>query len=226
MQREACVITGRMFSPERPPEPLPGADPVEATRQVLLRGVGAEIADSFPGVTRLGGQIVAALYLADGPLSMDELCAIVKRSKSNVFGNLRNLEAAGIVEKQRAEGQRFDVYALRGRYPDVVIGAYLGRLRRVVADKRALSQRALALLGDARGKEADGLRIRLQELSRKYDRFGALFEALLPGADGPFDLEALLDAVPSSVMTALAPMVRRAASVVAVVTKARARRRT
>src|SRR5215831_18546716 len=122
---------------------------VNASRQALLEGVGAEISASFPGITRLGGQVVAALYLADGPRSMDELSSELGRSKSNIFANLRGLEAAGIVERRREPGARFDTFALRGKYPDVVIGAYLGRLRRVVADKRQLSRRALELLGDA-----------------------------------------------------------------------------
>ncbi|HWL88504.1 MAG TPA: MarR family transcriptional regulator [Polyangiaceae bacterium] len=184
---------------------------VATAQRALLEGVGAEIAASFPGVTRLGGQIVAALYLSDGPVSMDELSLSLGRSKSNIFGNLKHLEAAGIVERQRVSGERFDAYGLRGKYPDVIIGAYLARLRRVVADKRALSQRALALLGDARGKEADALRTRLHDLSRKYDRFGVLFEAVLPGIDGPFDLEAFLDAVPVTVISVLSNVARRVA---------------
>src|SRR5438445_12812535 len=87
------------------------SDPVAVARGALLEGVGAEVAASFPGITRLGGQIVAALYLAapetgtpsaaQGPgstgRSMDELSAELGRSKSNVFANLRALEAAGIV---------------------------------------------------------------------------------------------------------------------------------
>jgi len=194
-------------------------DRVALAREAVLEGVGDEIAASFPGVTRLGGQIVAALYLSDSPLSMDELSADLGRSKSNVFGNLKSLEAAGIVERQRAAGERFDLYALRGKYPDVVIGAYLARLRRVVADKRALSQRGLHLLGDARGDEAEALRTRLHDLSRKYDRFGAIFETLLPGIDGPFDLEALLDAVPTSVIQALAQITRRATGLIAAARK-------
>ncbi len=193
----------------RSPRSSPDADSVAVAQRALLEGVGAEVAASFPGVTRLGGQIVAALYLSEGPVSMDELSLTLGCSKSNVFGNLKNLEAAGIVERQRASGERFDTYALRGKYPDVIIGAYLARLRRVVADKRALSQRALSLLGDARGKEADALRARLHDLSRKYDRFGTLFEAVLPGVDGPFDLEAFLDAVPVTVISVLSGLARR-----------------
>src|SRR5499427_4401180 len=146
-----------------------GGNRVGVARQALLEGVGAEIADSFPGITRLGGQIVAALYLSDVPRSMDELSSELGRSKSNIFANLRGLEAAGIIERRREAGARHDSYTLRGKYPDVVIGAYISRLRRVVHDKQALCRRSLGLLGDAQGPEADALRTRLDDLSRKYD---------------------------------------------------------
>src|SRR5208282_771118 len=144
----------------KPSEPA-GDDRVAAARHALLEGVGAEIAASFPGITRLGGQVVAALYLAEGPRSMDELSVELGRSKSNIFANLRGLEAAGIIERRREAGARHDSYTLRGKYPDVVIGAYISRLRRVVHDKQALCRRALGLLGDAEGGEADALRSRL-----------------------------------------------------------------
>ena len=132
--------------------PAPSVDPrVAAARQALLEGVGAEIAASFPGITRLGGQVVAALYLADSPRSMDELSLELGRSKSNIFANLRGLEAAGIIERRREAGARHDSYTLRGKYPDVIIGAYIARLRRVGHDKQILSRRALGLLVDAEG---------------------------------------------------------------------------
>jgi DNA-binding transcriptional regulator GbsR (MarR family) len=186
------------------------SEPVAVARQALLEGVGAEIADSFPGITRLGGQIVAALYLSDEPRSMDELSLELRRSKSNIFANLRGLEAAGIVERRRETGARYDTFALRGKYPDVIIGAYLTRLRRVVADKRQLSRRALELLGDAQGAEADALRHRLSTLMRKYDRFGLIFQEVIPNAEGPIDLEALLDTLPGTVLKALAAVAKHA----------------
>ncbi|WP_437589158.1 GbsR/MarR family transcriptional regulator [Sorangium sp. So ce1000] len=176
---------------------------VAAARQALLEGVGAEIAASFPGITRLGGQVVAALYLADEPRSMDELSQELGRSKSNIFANLRGLEAAGIIERRRESGARHDSFALRGKYPDVIVGAYLGRLRRVVQDKRALARRALALLGDAQGAEADAMRSRLDDLSRKYDLFADLMEQLLPSIDGPVDLERLIAQVPEAMVRSL-----------------------
>jgi DNA-binding transcriptional regulator GbsR (MarR family) len=185
-------------------------DPVRETRRTLLDGVGAEVVASFPGITRLGGQIVAALYLSDGPQSMDTLSEMLGRSKSNIFSNLRALEAAGIVEKTRSRGSRHDVFALRGPYPDVIIGAYLAKLRRVIADKQDLSARAMRMLGNARGTEADALRTRIEALGRKYEKFGIVFEELMPAMDGPIDLERLLALVPVKLLRAVGAVTRRA----------------
>ena len=187
-------------------------DPVSATRRTLLDGVGEEVAASFPGITRLGGQIVAALYLSDGPQSMDTLSEMLGRSKSNIFSNLRALEAAGIVEKTRTRGSRHDVFALRGPYPDVIIGAYLAKLRRVIVDKQELSARAMRMLGNARGPEAEALRKRIDALGKKYERFGIVFEELMPATDGPIDLDALLSHVPTKLLRAVGALTRKALS--------------
>jgi len=194
-----------MSSP-RAPKPT---DQVALARRTLLEGVGEEVAASFPGITRLGGQIVAALYLADGARSMDELSAELGRSKSNIFANLRGLEAAGIVEHHREAGARHDRYRLRGKYPDVVIGAYVARLRRVVADKRTLVRRAREMLGEAQGPEATGLRAKLDALGTAYDRFADVFE-MLPPMDGPLDLAAILDGLPRVALDAVVSVIRRA----------------
>jgi DNA-binding transcriptional regulator GbsR (MarR family) len=182
---------------------------VAEAQAAVLDGVGREIAASFPGITRLGGQIVAALYLADDPLSMDELSSMLGRSKSNIFANLRGLEAAGIVERRRASGSRHDSFGLRGKYPDVVVGAYIARVRRVVVDKVNLCNRALAILGDAKGAEADALRAKLTSLQRKYERFATVFE-MIPIGDGPIDFETVLDGLPSTVLGTVAGIARRA----------------
>ncbi len=183
---------------------------IAAARRALLEGVGREVAASFPGITRLGGQIVAALYLAEGPRTMDALASELGRAKSNVFTNLKALEAVHIVERHREPGARHDLFGLRGAYPDVIVGAYVARLREVVVDKRSLVQRSLELLGDARGPEADELRRRLDDLGRKYSLFGELFDRLLPGLDGPIDLEALVRKIPPQVVSTLAAVARAA----------------
>jgi DNA-binding transcriptional regulator GbsR (MarR family) len=184
-------------------------DPVALARRTLLEGVGAEVAASFPGITRLGGQVVAALYLADGACSMDALAAELGCSKSNVFTNLRALEGAGIVERQRPSGLRHDVYALRGKYPDIIVGAYLARVRAVIDDKRALTRRSLAILGSARGKEADALRAQLETLARKYDRFGEVYDALMPVVGAPIDIEAIIEKIPPRLLKTVGSITRK-----------------
>ncbi len=175
---------------------------VERARAELLEGVGEEIASSFPGITRLGGQVVAALFLSERGLSMDELCDQLGRSKSNVFTNLKGLEGIGIVRRRREAGARHDIYELKGPYPDVIVGAYITRLRNVVSDKRQLSRKALATLGDAKGPEADVMRARLDDIMRKYDLFAVLM-ADLPEIDGPVDLARVLAQIPPELLEAL-----------------------
>lgn len=194
-------------APQEAPE---ATDRLEAARRVMLEGVGTEIAASFPGITRLGGQIVAALFLSEPAKSMDELCEELGRSKSNIFTNLKALEAAGIVERRRGHGMRHDLFGLRGPYPDVIIGAYIARLRRVVGDYRALTDRSLKLIGEVKSPQADALRARLRELHRKYELFGRLFALFGPEIDGPLDLEAVLGAMPSAVLRRFADMARSA----------------
>lgn len=196
-----------MVKPAKAAEGARDREAVQRARAAMLEGVGREIAASFPGITRLGGQVVAALYLADRALSMDELAEELGRAKSNVFANLRALEAAGIVERTRATGKRHDAFALRGKYPDVIVGAYIARLRQVVHDKVSLSERALGLLGDARGAEAEALRVKLTTLLRKYQRFAEVYERF-PLPAGPVDLERVLDAVPMEMLLAVAETLR------------------
>ena len=198
--------------PLAPPPTCPDGQPDRVTlaRRALLEGVGAEVAASFPGITRLGGQVVAALYLSDTPHSMDSLAAELGCSKSNIFGNLRALRSAGVVERRREPGSRHDMYLLEGPYPDVIIGAYVDRLRRMVFDKVALSDRALAILGDATGTEADALRERLVVLRRKYALFGDIFQKVLPAVEGPIDLERLLSRVPLGVFDAITELAKDA----------------
>jgi hypothetical protein len=92
----------------------------------------------------------------------------------------------------------------------VIVGAYLTRLRRVVSDKRELVVRSLALLGDAQGPEAEALRERLNDLGRKYALFAQVFDKLLPGLEGPIDLERMFGALPSALLGTIAELARAA----------------
>jgi hypothetical protein len=66
------------------------------------------------------------------------------------------------------------------------------------------------LLGDASGPEADALRRRLDELGRKYALFARVFDQLLPGLEGPIDLERLITRVPAQVFATIGKLARAA----------------
>jgi DNA-binding transcriptional regulator GbsR (MarR family) len=156
-----------------------------------MASVGSEVSAFFPGVTRLGGQIVAALHLAAEPRSMEELANELGCSKSHIFANLRALEVAEIVERLRPKGRRHDAYRLRGPYPDVLLHAYLPRLRRVVQEMDANCTDARQKLGDATGPEATMLRARLDHHANQCALLAELVQALPPFAT-PTDLAALV----------------------------------
>ena len=135
---------------------------------------------------------------------MDDLAEELDRSKSNIFANLRG--ARGRRDRGAAAattGARSDQFALRGKYPDVVVvGAYLpARLRLVVADKVKLCTRApSSMLGDARGRrgrrpprEAIGT---LAEEVRALRRSSSTSSS--PRSTARWTSKALIEALPTS----------------------------
>ena len=93
-----------------------GPTGVTRDRALFVELIGQEISAIWGNVTRLGGQCVAALYLSSAPRSMDDLASELGRSKSNVFTNLRALEALGIVRRVRVAGTARDHFELAAPY--------------------------------------------------------------------------------------------------------------
>lgn len=65
----------------------------------------------FWGFPRAMGAIYGALYLAEEPLSLDELAVQAEISKGAVSTNVRALEQLGMVHKHLRVGERKDYYA-------------------------------------------------------------------------------------------------------------------
>ena len=141
---------------------------------------------------------------------MDELSAELGRSKSNIFANLRGLEAAGIVEHHREAGARHDRYRCAASTPTWSSARTSPGCGVSWPDKRTLVRRSREILGDARGPEAKALRAKLDALGGTYDRFAELFD-MLPTLDGPLDLEAIVNGLPRVVLDAVVAVIRRAA---------------
>jgi HTH-type transcriptional regulator, glycine betaine synthesis regulator len=81
---------------------------LEETRRRFLESL-SRIAE-FWGYPRAMGALYAALYLAPGPLSLDELVTLVGLSKGSVSTNIRALEQLGMVRRELRWGDRKDYY--------------------------------------------------------------------------------------------------------------------
>jgi DNA-binding transcriptional regulator GbsR (MarR family) len=165
----------------------PSGAEARAERAAFVDVVGTEISAIWGNVTRLGGQCVAALYLAGEPRSMDDLAAELGRSKSNVFSNLRALESLGIVRRVRIVGSQRDHYELAGDYPDVLVVAFARHLSRALHDKSREIQRIADRLETLEGPRS-GPAERASRLSSTYASASEIIEALVPRGGQTSDL--------------------------------------
>lgn len=77
-------------------------------RDNFVEGVG--YLASTIGLSRVIGQLYAALFLSDEPLCLDDMADTLKISKGNASVNIRELEKLGVVKKVWVKGSRKDFY--------------------------------------------------------------------------------------------------------------------
>ena len=83
--------------------------PLDQARTVFAEGMGAASATS--GVlSQLQGRIFGVLFLADHPLSLDDIAEGLQISKSNVSINIRNLIEWHLVRRVTVRNSRRDHY--------------------------------------------------------------------------------------------------------------------
>lgn len=82
------------------------------------------------GRSRVGGQLIATLLLADAPLSLDELAARLAVSKASVSINARELERYGVAVRVSFLGDRRDHYVIAPDLPANTMRERLASLRR------------------------------------------------------------------------------------------------
>jgi DNA-binding transcriptional regulator GbsR (MarR family) len=183
---------------------------VLAHRRAFVDVVGTEISAIWRNVTRLGGQVMAALILWDEPRSMDDLAEELGRSKSNVFNNLKALEALGIVRRVRIQGSARDHYELAGDYPDVLVVAFARHLSHNLADKSAeLRVMAEELESLGKAEEADILAGRVSRVGESYQAAAKLIDGLLPGPGDANDLVSLVRRITPDLVKNVVTLLRR-----------------
>jgi DNA-binding transcriptional regulator GbsR (MarR family) len=100
---------------------------LDQARQTLIQGLSR--ISQFWGFPRGMGAIYGALYLSPGPLSLDDLVALVGITKGAVSTNVRALERLGMVHPYVQIGERKDFYVAETDFWKIVRGLLRERQR-------------------------------------------------------------------------------------------------
>jgi DNA-binding transcriptional regulator GbsR (MarR family) len=132
------------------------------------------------GVNRSVSQIHALLYIADRPLSAEEIAERLKLARSNVSTSLRELMSWSLVRRVSALGDRRDFYEAEADVFEMVRCIAAGRKAREIDPAIAALRQCLAAAdGDARVSAAARKRFRAmldvtESAARSFDEILAL----------------------------------------------------
>ncbi len=144
---------------------------------VFLQGAG-KISSALLGmINKVGGQIYALLFLADEPLSLDDIALRLGVSKSNVSINIRLLESFDLVKQVWMRGSRKDYYTAQRAYPKKVIKDFLEKIQKTLADSITTIERTRAKTAEARVGLAGKERQRADYIMQQLNLIGLFYYA-------------------------------------------------
>ncbi|MAE96810.1 MAG: hypothetical protein CL910_19350 [Deltaproteobacteria bacterium] len=160
----------------------------------FVDGMGAAAASS--GIlSQQQGRIFALLYLAEGPLSLDEIADQLEQSKSNISVNIRTLVEWHLVKRRPIRGSRKDHYEAATDFFRAFQEIFERRFRwtvRQVID--VVKETSASAEGGRRGTPGAFRRERLQALGGFFGLLDAGIGAFVSGK--PFPAQKLAQVVP------------------------------
>ena len=141
---------------------------LEEAIDTFIQGAGKVSSALLGMINRVGGQIYALLFIADEPLSLDEIAERLGVSKSNVSVNIRMLEDYNLVRKVWIKGSRKDYYAAERVYPKKVLKDFLEKIQGTMTDAITTIERTRAKATEAKvllGKNGDRAQFILDQLN-------------------------------------------------------------
>ena len=143
-------------------------------RDKFIEGAG-RLASGL-GLPRIIGQLYATLFLADKPLSLDEMAQNLKISKGSASVNIRELEKLRTVRKVWVKGDRKDFYEVEPDFEKVITDGVIGAAKRrmeialsIVNDSESLINKARLNLDDEEERRRADLYLkRIEDLKRIY----------------------------------------------------------
>ncbi len=116
------------------------------------------------GLSKLMGHIVALMIFSNQPLSLDDICKLLKRSKGPVSQIIRRLRDKNLIRKVWVPGSRKDFYEA---HPDIFENAFRNNFELIKKNKRLASELKLK----AKKSNHDGINeilLRLDEMEEFY----------------------------------------------------------
>ena len=126
---------------------------LQNARDSMIEGLG-QLTDFF-GFSPVMGRLYGALLMSPNPLSMDELEAIVAKSKASVSTHMHALERWGMVRQIWVKGDRRNFYAAEGDLWKIITYILESRERREVGVALNVLARNANALEDARPRLDD-----------------------------------------------------------------------
>lgn len=166
---------------------------LQAVRDSTIRGLG-QLTDFF-GFSPVMGHLYGALLMSPGPLSLDDLEAIVAKSKASVSMNMQALERWGMVRQVWVKGDRRKYYESESDLWKIVTNVIESRERREVSVALNVLGESARRLEDAKTRLDEDDRALAEHYLTQVKRLQAFFQLaqmvleLLLARGGPPDLD-------------------------------------
>lgn len=168
---------------------------LEKTLESFIESSGKISANMLGMVNRVGGQIYALLFMMRQPLSLDEICDMLKTSKGNVSVNIRLLEEQGLVKKVWVKGSRRDYYEVVRDFPKKLIKGFFDRVRDGIEHSLRIIEQCQSELEQSSGEftgedndDAKFMRDQLGLLLAFYSLASQIFDDFYQGKDVDIDI--------------------------------------
>jgi DNA-binding transcriptional regulator GbsR (MarR family) len=127
------------------------------------------------GLNRVMGHIVGLLLFASEPISLDEICHQLGRTKGVVSQIMRRLVERNLVRKVLSTGTRKDYYEI---HPSVFENAFRNNLE-LIRNNTRIAHRLKDLAEQSNSQSLATLQTRLAEMVRFYELTEAHYEKFL-----------------------------------------------
>ncbi len=149
------------------------ADSLRAVNDSMLEGLG-RLAEYF-GFSKVMGQLYGALLLSVEPMSLDDLAAVLQKSKASVSVSMRTLEHLGMVREVWVRGERRKFYEAETDFWKIAINVLSSRELRDLEHALQILQHNTEALRSAMPEMDEADRQLAQLYVSRIDRLGDFF---------------------------------------------------